>query len=212
MKRVSGWKKGTDLNNLIINYFEKLFPSQTIDVEMVSSCIATRITEAQNDFLTAPFTLEEVKLVVFSMHKDKAPGEDGFNTWFYQKYWHVVGTEVIVAFLGWLEWGAFLEGLNNINIVLIPKKNQPESMKELWPISLCNVIYKVAAKVLASWLKTILPEVILENQSGFIEGRFITDNIVIVNEVMQHLKGKCRGKVRVAALKIDIVKAYYKME
>lgn len=61
--------------------------------------------------------------------------------------------------------------LNHTHVVLIPKVKNPVCMKELRPISLCNVAYKLISKVLVNQLKLILPMIIDENQSSFVPGR-----------------------------------------
>lgn len=205
-------QKGPDLNALVSRYFAELYKGGETQMEDVISCVQKKVIDAHNELLIAPFRQEEVKEVVFSMHKDKAPREDGFNPAFYQKYWHIVGQEVTQACLGWLNTGSLPEGINNTILVLIPKRNRPTNMKELRPIALCNVIYKVTSKVLANRLRLALTEIIDETQSGFVAGRLITDNIVVANEVVNWLKGKRRGNYGLAAMKIDIAKAYDKME
>jgi len=79
------------------------------------------------------------------------------------------------------------ETWNDTVVVLIPKTQRPERVKDLWPISLCNVLYKIASKVLSNRLKIILPEVISQNQSAFIPEGFITDNILIAYELTHYL-------------------------
>lgn len=83
--------------------------------------------------------------------------------------------------------------------------------KDLRPISLCNVVYKIATKVVANRLKLVLPHIISDNQSGFVTGRLITDNVIVASEVVHFLKGKRKGADGVAALKLDIAKAYDKL-
>lgn len=87
-----------------------------------------------------------------------------------------------------------MAGLTDTTIVLIPKKQEPTSMAELRPISLCNVTYKIISKVLANRLKQVLGGVILETQSAFVPGRLIVDNTMIAYEVMHYLKRKVAGK------------------
>ena len=74
------------------------------------------------------------------------------------------------------------KGINDAVIILIPKKNNPEYLKDFRPISLCNMIYKVISKFLVNRLRPLLDELISETQSAFIPGRLITDNATIAFE------------------------------
>lgn len=146
------------------------------------------------------------------MNRDKSPGSDGFNPGFYQTYWSVVGPDITENCLRWLNTRHFPADLNQTNLVLIPKKNKPTTTKELRPISLCKVLYKILSKVIANRLKKVLPEVVSKSQSAFVEGSLITDNIVVVNEIVHYMNGLRTKGCGVTALKINIAKAYDRLE
>ncbi|KAF7810677.1 ribonuclease H [Senna tora] len=78
--------------------------------------------------------------------------------------------------------------LNKSFITLIPKTNAPQSFKDFRHISLANVSYKLITKVLCSRLKCFLPDLIAPNQSAFLKGRLITDNIVLATELMHKIR------------------------
>ncbi|XP_058784657.1 uncharacterized protein LOC131659487 [Vicia villosa] len=98
------------------------------------------------------------------------------------------------------------------NITLIPKGTTQTSMKDWRSIALCNVLYKVIAKVLANRLKKILGKCLSDNQSAFVPGRSILDNAMAAIEVVHHMKTKPKGKVGEIALKLDISKAYDRID
>lgn len=110
------------------------------------------------------------------------------------------------------EQGTIDNQLVYTNIALIPKKKNPQVMTDLRPISLCNVLYKVISKVLVNRLKKIIILIISDTQSSFIPGRLITDNIMIPHEVMHFMRRKTTGKQGCMALKIDMSKAYDRVE
>lgn len=103
-------------------------------------------------------------------------------------------------------------GWNDTVVVFIPEIPQPERIKDLRPISLCNAIYKIASKVLSNRLKIILPNIISLNQSTFVPGQLITDNVLLAYEFTHFMKNKRSGPEGYAAIKLDISKAYDRVE
>jgi hypothetical protein len=140
-----------------------------------------------NVALLAEFTMEEVDGAPSQMHPFKSPGPDGFSVCFYQRSWDIVRADVGKAVLDFLNHGSFDHLLKNTNIVLIPKNKCPSCITNFRPISLCNVLYKIMAKVLANRMKKMLNSIISSNQSAFLPGRLITDNVVVVFEALHFM-------------------------
>ncbi|GAU36575.1 hypothetical protein TSUD_362450 [Trifolium subterraneum] len=194
------------------SYFDNLFKPRDGDHDPFLNLIQPRVTDDDNFFLTAPITKVEVQQALFQMHPDKSPGPDGFNPAFYQRFWEHCSDDIFSDASTWLERGYFPTSLNETNICLIPKCDNPTLMKDLRPISLCNVLYKMISKVLANRLKCCLDKCVSQEQSAFVEGRSILDNVIIATEVIHALKRKTQGRRGELALKIDISKAYDKVD
>ena len=98
------------------------------------------------------------------------------------------------------------------HIVLIPKINEPKSVFDYQPISLGNVVSIIVSKVLANWLKQDLPNVISHSQSAFVPNRLNTDNTTVAFEVLHRMRNKRIGKKWQIEIKLDISKAYNRVE
>lgn len=97
-----------------------------------------------------------------------------------------------------------LKGVNHTVLTLIPKVKDVQTMKDLRPISLCNMLYKVISKILTSRLQPYMNSIIGDEQSAFIRGKLISDNILLNHD----LKQKRYGKNFNMPLKLDVNKAY----
>ena len=146
------------------------------------------------------------------MHPTKASGPDGMSAIIYQKYWDIIGDDVIKIVLNILNFIAPIAELNKTNIALIPKINNPTKISEFRPISLCNVSYKIVSKVLANRLKPLLSTIISKSQSAFVPSILITDNVLVAFEIMHYLKKKKDGKEGYMAIKLDMSKPYDRVE
>ena len=96
--------------------------------------------------------------------------------------------------------------------LIIPKVKNPIKITEYRPISLSNVVSQLASKVLANWFKILFPHIICENQSAFMSNHLITENVLVAFEIMHHMSQKRNGKVGEMALKLDMSKAYNRVE
>ncbi|GKD68637.1 reverse transcriptase [Tanacetum coccineum] len=142
----------------------------------------------------------------------KAPGDDGFPRLFFQKYWHIVGESVSKAVMQFFNNGSMLPFLNKTLVVLIPKVPVPEAIGEFRPISLYNFVYRVISKVMANRLKPFMHRIISPQQSAFIPGRLIQDYMIVANEAFHYIRNKKKGDQKVMALKLDLNKAFDRVE
>ena len=147
-----------EVADVAIDDFESIFHSGSCQrMEDCLDAVQQKVTPAMQEVLSSTFTAEEIKAALFQMGPTKAPGPDNMNALFYQKYWHVVGDDMITAVLDFLNSGNMIPEINYTHIVLISKVKFLEKNSDFRPISLCNVIYKIISKVLANKLKQILP-------------------------------------------------------
>lgn len=202
-----------DIARVLGDYFGGLFTSSNPEgIEETTNLVAGRVSETHLTVLGEPFTREEVEEALFQMHPTKAPGLDGFPTLFYQKYWDIIGDDVSAFCLQVLQ-GVIPPGMiNQTLLVLIPKIKKPEHATQFRPISLCNVLFKIITKTIANRLKIILPDIICQTQSAFVPGRLINDNALVAYECFHFMKKRISGRNGMMALKLDMSKAYDRVE
>ncbi|KAA3469529.1 reverse transcriptase [Gossypium australe] len=145
--------------------------------------IDSYISGEANERLLKDFTDNEIKKAFNQMDPRKAPGG-----------------------------GKDVDYLNDTIIVLIPKIKEPVDLTNFRPISLCRVVYKIIAKVLANRLTETLPLCISQNQSAFVPGRIIHDNILVAHEMVHYLQSTKNGPNKGFVIKLDMSKAYDRVE
>jgi hypothetical protein len=139
-------------------------------------------------------------------------GPDGFPACFFQRNWEVLKADVMTAVRSFFQTGRMPEGVNETVIILLPKKDEPEHMRDFRPISLCNVIYKVVSKCMANRMHLLLNDIIAPMQSTFILGRIITDNALIAFKCLHAISHGNNTCKYFGALKLDLTKAYDRVE
>ncbi|KAL0396708.1 UNVERIFIED_CONTAM: putative mitochondrial protein [Sesamum calycinum] len=207
--------KEDDIRSHIEDYFGEIFRSRNPseeELEKGTEAISARVTDQMLQELSLPFTAEEISKALSQMAPLKSPGPDGMPPFFFQSYWHIVKYDVVSCTLSLLNDLLLPPELNHTHIALIPKCKKPETLTQFCPISLCNVVYKIASKAIANRLKPLLDTLISPCQAVFVPGRLITDNVLLAFEVNHFLKTKRWGKKGHMALKLDISKAYDKVE
>ena len=91
-------------------------------------------------------------------------------------------------------------------IVILPKVNNPNKLKEFKPICLSNFISKIISKLFSTRLSRILPRFISLNKSGFVKGRNITENIMLAQEITHQIKKPYIGSNLI--IMVDKAKTY----
>jgi mannosylglycoprotein endo-beta-mannosidase len=168
-----------------------------------------QVTIEENNLLTALYTEEEVKKVVFQMEHNKAPGPDGFPGEFYQNFWEVIKSDLLELF-SFLHAGQLeLFCLNFGEIILLPKIIDAERIQQYRPICLLNVSFQIFTKVATIRLSSVADHVVRPTQTAFMQGRNILDGVAILQETVHELQSKNLNGV---ILKIDFEKAYDKVK
>jgi hypothetical protein len=149
--------------------------------------------------------LKEVKATLDSLALDKASGPDGFTTWFLQVCWPIIKQDLHKMVLKSQKCHKIGGSTNSTFLALIPKEKGASSFDRFHLISLCNTGYKIITKVIANRLKGMLPTIIPKNQGGFIKGRHIIENIILVQQAIH--SSMQRGE-KGMIVKLDLANAF----
>lgn len=199
--------------HIAVEYFRELFMSPNpYDMETLFDGLTARVSADMNRLLTRSVYDDEIRLAAFSIKGSSAPGEDGLTGLFYQKFWHIVGPELSAEIHKFFQTAILPSGWNHTQISLLPKIPSPTTMKDMRPISLCSVQYKIISKILSERLKGVLESIISDTQGAFVSGRLITDNVIIAHELVHGLRTNDSIAHEYMAVKTDMSKAYDRVE
>lgn len=219
IKRIKGengnWTDDPEEITKIANeFFKNLYTKDsTVCPEEILDLIHAPITEDINKELCREFSEDEIGDALFQIGPLKASGPDGMPGRFFQRNWALMKDDVIKAVKGFFSNGEIPEGLNDTIIILIPKGQNPESLADYIPISLCNVLrYKIISKCLVNRLRPFLDNLISQSQSAFIPGRLITDNAIVTFESFHKIQNSKSPRDTHCAFKIDLSKAYDRVD
>ncbi|KAJ4757665.1 RNA-directed DNA polymerase (reverse transcriptase)-related family protein [Rhynchospora pubera] len=211
-----------------VTYFAKMYrpveqPNQDLNGERDSQNVLIRefftelgdntgahIPNSAHNFLASLPDYAEIKRVLFSMGSDKAAGPDGITCRFLQKYWMVIGNDLVEQIRRIFHTEDVPSEWLKCNVVLIPKNNEPESPSDYRPLSIGNVLYRLTMKIIAERLRPYMRKIISHEQTAFVKGKCISDNIILVREILHSFRQQ-NFKQKAFLLKADITKAFDKL-
>ena len=150
-----------------------------------------KLNQIEQDSCEGSLTRAECLKALKEMDSNKTPGSDGLPAEFYKIFWN----DIADFLLGSINY-AYKTGQLSVSqkcgiVKLIPKKDaEPYYVKNWHPISLLNCDYKLATKAVANRLKQVLPKLIDNDQTGFLKGRFIGENIRLLDSVINFTAAK----------------------
>lgn len=133
-------------------------------------------------------TNEEILEVVCSLGRNRAPGRDGVTTSFFKCFWEIVREQVIKACLEFFDSGFMDACWKETVVVLVPKVKNQDHPSKFRPISLCQTIYKIVAKVFVNRMKGVMPKLIYEKQVAFAPGHSISNHCLLGKELINKFK------------------------
>ena len=147
----------------------------------------TFLNNEEQLFCEGPLNLKECLGALKDMVSEKTPGTDGLPCEFYKVYWNDIGEILIKALNYSYDTGSLSISQRRGIVKLIPKKDADlTSIKNWRTITLLNCDYKIASKAVASRFKAFLPKLISEDQTGFIRGRNMSENIRTIDSIIKH--------------------------
>ena len=186
--------KQTEIMEILFQHFSDLFAERPIDrikaEEFVDGLEMKHLSEVQREEMDRPLTLPELTDALREMSNNKAPGTDGFPAEFFKAFWKDIKHFFFRMTTESYENGTLPKSLKEGIISLIPKPLKPrDEVKSYRPITLLNASYKIISSAVANRVKKALPDVVGNEQTGFIRNRFIGDNTRLTYDLI-HLLNK----------------------
>ena len=224
-KKVISELKRSD-GKTVVNEQEIMTAIQTFYENLYSSDIDHRSNNVFYDFgrnlqfaklsdeemldLDGEITLEECETILNTFQNGKSPGDDGYTAEFYKQFFSLLGQDLVNSFNAAFDIGEMSVSQRRGVITLLPKEDSNLSLLSNWrPITLLNTDYKIASKVIAKRIERVLPSIIHPDQTGFMKGRYIGQNIRLINDIIQQTELQ---KIPGILLFLDFQKAFDTLE
>ncbi|QHO04427.1 LINE-1 retrotransposable element ORF2 protein [Arachis hypogaea] len=185
-------------------FFTDLYHDSLLDVPYVLHNVFPHLNVDDFNSIGRNISDRNIKEVVFYMGSFKAQGRDRLQAIFYQSQWDQVDLDLCSLVHQIFANPKKVEEVNETLITLIPKTEQVTSLKQMRPISLCNVSYKIITKIIANRLRKVMEKLVTLTQCSFISGRHSTDNIIITQEVIHSMRNKKKSSKDWMGIKIDL--------
>ncbi len=175
------------------DFYEKIYKS-TVIVNNDDNFLCTNndipsLSNEDRNSCEGDLSLAECFEVLNGMARNKTPGNDGISCEWYLKFWNIVGTFLVNVLNVGLQKGEMSSSQRQAVITLLEKEGKDRCKLKNWrPISLLNVDYKIASKVLATRLKKVIPTLVHQDQSGFVKGRYIGESVRSISDIMNFTK------------------------
>lgn len=151
--------------------------------------------------------MEEVKKAVFGLNGDSATGPDRFNGNFFYACWDIIGEDILQMVKAFFCGQELPKCVTHTNLVVLAKKKDVQTFSDFRPINLSNFTNKIISRVIHERLVDILPNVISDEQAGFIKGRNMVENVLLTQEIIIDIRLRTKAGPNVA-IKLDMIKAY----
>nr|GEU28765.1 hypothetical protein [Tanacetum cinerariifolium] len=198
---------GNEVPEVFVSHYESFLGTNMACSDLdTMGLFGKRVSNTSNANMIRGVINAEIRKAMFDIRDIKSPCPDGYTSTFFKKGWDIVGEDVCRVVCDFFTNGKLLKEVNHTFLALIPKVATPTHVTNFRPISCCNVLYKCISKILTNRIIEGIKEVVSENQSAFVPGRRISDNILLTQELM-HKYHQNIGPPR-CAFKVDIQKAY----
>ena len=136
--------------------------------------------------LDGEITLEECETIWNTFQNGKSPGDDDYTAEFYKQFFSLLGQDLVNSFNAAFDIGEMSVSQQRGVITLLPKEDSNLLLSNWRPITLLNTDYKIASKVIANRIESILPSIIHPDQTGFMKGRYIAAGTKHRSQVTGH--------------------------
>ncbi len=192
------------------DFFRRLFSSDTEVVFDIENDNDIKLTDREKARVDRPFTIADFASALKSMPNNKTPGCDGIPADFYKVFWGKMKNILYEAIMYDYEQGELHISARRGIITLIPKKNKDQNYIKNWrPLTMLNVDYKIVAKALAVRLKQHLKKLIHPDQTGFLQGRFIGENIRKILDLIEYTE---QENIPALLISVDFEKCFDRIE
>ena len=193
-------------------FYHKLYSSQNIqfDKKFIQALEMPKLSYETKQLVDRPINLDEIYEAIKTMKNNKCPGADGITIKLYKKFIDRITPLLLEVFRkATQESMLHISARHGVMSLLDKLGKDPLTLNNWCPLCLLNNDFKIYDKILATRMKLAMPEIIHSDQSGFLKGHHITDNLLDLTSIIYHTS---EHNIPATIVALDFEKAFDKVE